>query len=188
MCGIVGFQGEFPQDLLGAMTEAVAHRGPDGDGTVMLFTAGDPPTGLGHRRLSIIDLSSAGRQPMTVAADRGGQMLTGLTLVFNGEIYNYRELRTELAAAGHRFTTATDSEVLLHLYERDGLEMFGALNGIFAFAIHDGRPHGRPAGVERGSLLLARDHLGVKPLYYAQTPRGLLFGSEIKALLKYRDL
>src|ERR1700681_4216636 len=168
MCGIVGFQGEFPEDLLSAMTDAVAHRGPDGNGTIMLSTEGDPPTGLGHRRLSIIDLSAAGRQPMTVGPDSGGGMQSGLTLVFNGEIYNFRELRAELAGAGHCFTTATDSEVLLHLYERDGLEMFDCLNGIFAFAIYDGRPCGRPAGVERGSLLLARDQLGVKPLYYAQ--------------------
>jgi asparagine synthase (glutamine-hydrolysing) len=184
MCGIVGFQGQFSQELLRDMTDAVAHRGPDGEGTIMLSTDRDPPTGLGHRRLSIIDLSAAGRQPMTVGPDAGGGMQAGLTLVFNGEIYNFRELRTELAAAGHCFTTATDSEALLHLYERDGLAMFDCLNGIFAFAIYDGRPSGRPAGVERGSLLLARDHLGVKPLYYAQTPQGFLFGSEIKALLK----
>ena len=87
----------------------------------MLQTAGQPPTGLGHRRLAIIDLSAAGLQPMTVAPDAGGGMQSGLTLIFNGEIYNYRELRAELVAAGHRFRTATDSEVLLHLYERDGL-------------------------------------------------------------------
>ena len=188
MCGIVGFQGEFSQELLCAMTDAVAHRGPDSDGTVMLSIDGEHPTGLGHRRLSIIDLSSAGRQPMTVGPDAGGRMQTGLTLVFNGEIYNFRELRADLVAAGHCFATATDSEVLLHLYERDGLQMFDGLNGIFAFAIHDARLSGRPAGVERGSLLLARDHLGVKPLYYAQTTRGILFGSEIKALLKDRAL
>ena len=120
---------------------------------------------------------------MTVPPDAGGGMQSGLTLIFNGEIYNYRELRAELAACGHRFTTETDSEVLLHLYERDGLEMLGRLNGIFAFAIHDARPAGRPAGVMRGALFIARDQLGVKPLYYAQTPRGFLFGSEIKALL-----
>jgi len=188
MCGIVGFQGEFSSELLDAMTAAVAHRGPDGSGTTMLSTDRGPATGLGHRRLSIIDLSEAGRQPMSVAADAGGAMQCGLTLTFNGEIYNYRELREELARDGHTFRTATDSEVILHLYERDGLQMLDELNGIFAFAIHDNRPRGRPAGVERGALLLARDHLGVKPLYYAELPEGFLFGSEIKALLKAGSL
>jgi len=125
---------------------------------------------------------------MTVSPDEPGGMQTELTLIFNGEIYNYRELRAELTAAGHLFRSATDSEVLLHLYERDGLGMLNRLNGIFAFAIYDARRSGRPAGVERGSLFLARDHLGVKPLYYAETPRGFLFASEIKALLRDRAL
>jgi asparagine synthase (glutamine-hydrolysing) len=188
MCGITGFQGSFPADMLQRMTDMLAHRGPDGDGTTLLEVDGQPTTGLGHRRLAIIDLSAAGRQPMTVPADVAGGYQTDLTLVFNGEIYNYRELRAELAAAGHVFRTATDSEVLLHLYERDGLAMLDKLNGIFAFAIHDARSGGRPEGVERGSLFLARDQLGVKPLYYAQTARGLLFASEIKALLCDREL
>ena len=183
MCGIVGFQGDFTGELLGAMTRAVAHRGPDGEGSVLLQDGQQPPTGLGHRRLAIIDLSDAGLQPMSVDPDAGGGMQRGLTLIFNGEIYNYRELRAELTAAGHSFRTATDSEVLLHLYERDGFAMLSRLNGIFAFAIHDARPAGRPEGVPRGSVFLARDPLGVKPLYYAHTPRGFLFGSEIKALL-----
>ena len=183
MCGIVGFQGSFHHELLQRMTDAVAHRGPDGEGTVMLRIDGQAPTGLGHRRLAIIDLSRAGLQPMTVVPDAGGGMRAGLTLVYNGEIYNYRELRAELAAAGHRFTTETDSEVLLHLYERDGLEMLNHLNGIFAFAIHDARDAGRPDGMERGALFLARDQLGVKPLYYAESQGGFLFGSEIKALI-----
>src|SRR3984957_15631647 len=179
MCGIVGFQGDFAMDLLRSMTDAVAHRGPDGEGTTIIVTEGQPPTGLGHRRLAIIDLSAAGLQPMSAPADPGGGMLTGLPLTFNGEIYNYRELRDELIAAGHQFKSASDSEVLLHLYERDGLEMLGRLNGIFAFAIHDARPAGRPAGVPRGTLFIARDDLGLKPLYYAQTQAGVLFGSEI---------
>src|SRR5205807_7771193 len=165
MCGIVGFQGNFDMELLRAMTRAVAHRGPDGSGTVILITACRPPTGLGHRRLAIIDLSAAGLQPMTVAPDAGGGMQSGLTLTFNGEIYNYRELRAELAATGHLFRTATDSEVLLHLYERDGLATLERLNGIFAFAIHDARPAGRPPDVSQGSLFIARDQLGVKPPY-----------------------
>jgi asparagine synthase (glutamine-hydrolysing) len=183
MCGIVGFQGTFHGELLQRMTDAVAHRGPDGEGAVMLRIEGQPPTGLGHRRLAIIDLSCAGLQPMTVVPDAGGGMRAGLTLVFNGEIYNYRELRAELIVAGHRFSTETDSEVLLHLYERDGLDMLNRLNGIFAFAIHDARDAGRPDGMERGALFLARDPLGVKPLYYAERQAGFLFGSEIKALI-----
>jgi asparagine synthase (glutamine-hydrolysing) len=174
MCGIVGVQGDFPADLLKRMTDSVAHRGPDGEGALWIDIPNEPRTGLGHRRLAIIDLSVAGCQPMEHA---------GLTLVFNGEIYNYRELRAELLAAGHRFTTQTDSEVLLHLYERDGLDVLGRLNGIFAFAIHDARPQGRPAGVDRGALFLARDQTGVKPLYFSSTPQGFLFASEIKALL-----
>ena len=115
-------------------------------------------------------------------------MLAGLTLVFNGEIYNFRELRSELMRDGHDFVSRTDSEVLLHLYERDGLSMMEHLNGIFAFAIHDERESGRPAGVERGSLVLARDPMGVKPLYFAETKQGFLFGSEIKALLEEPSL
>jgi asparagine synthase (glutamine-hydrolysing) len=182
MCGIVGVQGDFPPDLLKRMTDSVAHRGPDGEGALWVDTPGEARTGLGHRRLAIIDLSAAGCQPMVLRPRDAGEGAV-LTLVFNGEIYNYRELRAELAAAGHRFTTQTDSEVLLHLYVRDGLDMFNRLNGIFAFAIHDARAHGRPAGVDRGALLLVRDQTGVKPLYFSGTAQGFLFASEIKALL-----
>jgi asparagine synthase (glutamine-hydrolysing) len=182
MCGIVGVQGDFPTDLLKRMTDSVAHRGPDGEGALWLDIPNEARTGLGHRRLAIIDLSAAGCQPM-VLRPRDAEAGSELTLVFNGEIYNYRELREDLTAAGHRFTTQTDSEVLLHLYERDGLDMLGRLNGIFAFAIHDARAHGRPDGVDRGALFLARDQAGVKPLYFSGTPQGFLFASEIKALL-----
>ncbi len=182
MCGIVGVQGDFPADLLKRMSGSVAHRGPDGEGEVWLDIPHEARTGLGHRRLAIIDLSAAGCQPM-VLRPRDAEQGAALTLVFNGEIYNYRELRSELTAAGHRFSTQTDSEVLLHLYQRDGLDMLNRLNGIFAFAIHDGRAHGRPADVERGALFLARDQIGVKPLYFSTTPQGFLFASEIKALL-----
>ena len=180
MCGIVGVQGDFPADLLKRMTDCVAHRGPDGEGALWIDTPKETRTGLGHRRLAIIDLSAAGCQPMVLRPqDADG----AITLVFNGEIYNYRELRAELTAAGHGFTTQTDSEVLLHLYERDGLDMLGRLNGIFAFAIHDARTRGRPSGVERGALFLARDQAGVKPLYFSTMAQGFLFASEIKALL-----
>src|SRR5437899_11666710 len=92
MCGIVGFQGAYERELLRSMTRAVAHRGPDGEGLVICDTCGSVRTGLGHRRLAIIDLSAAASQPMTVSPDAGGGMQAGLTLVFNGEIYNYREL------------------------------------------------------------------------------------------------
>ena len=188
MCGIVGYQGRFEPTLLPAMSAAVAHRGPDGTGGVILDAPDGTATGLGHRRLSIIDLSDAGLQPMCAGPDAGGGMLSGLTLVYNGEIYNFKDLRAELERDGHAFRSRSDSEVLLHLYERDGLGMLERLNGIFAFAIDDARESGRPAGVEQGSLLIARDPMGVKPLYFAETARGFLFGSEIKALLEDREL
>jgi len=183
MCGIVGFQGSFDAALLHAMSACVAHRGPDGSGAVVLRGDHGAATGLGHRRLSIIDLSDRAAQPMRAVPDRGGGMVSGLTVVFNGEIYNFRELRAELEGSGHRFASGSDTEVLLHLYEQDGLSMVNRLNGIFAFAIHDDRPTGRPPGIERGSLILARDHMGVKPLYFAETDRGFLFASEMKAIL-----
>ena len=181
MCGIVGFQGDFSPELLRAMTAQVAHRGPDGEGQTIELCHGQPPTGLGHRRLAIIDLSMAGAQPMVLRT--AGPTSGALTLVFNGEIYNFRELRDELVSLGHTFRSSSDSEVLLHLYERDGLNMVERLNGIFAFAIHDARERGRPDGMARGGLFLARDPLGVKPLYYAETARGFLFASEMKAIL-----
>lgn len=184
MCGIVGYQGDFGADLLPAMTDAVAHRGPDGEGRTVVPGPNGTATGLGHRRLSVIDLTDAGAQPMLATPDSGGRMQSGLTLVFNGEIYNFRELRDELVSDGHLFRSRTDSEVLLHLYERDGLSMMESMNGIFAFAIHDNRPTGRPEGVAQGSLILARDQLGVKPLYFATIERGFLFASELKALLE----
>jgi asparagine synthase (glutamine-hydrolysing) len=170
------------------MTSAVAHRGPDGEGCTIVRVENAPDTGLGHRRLAIIDLSACGAQPMRARPDVGGGWREGLTLVYNGEIYNFRELRAELENDGHAFFSRTDSEVLLHLYERDGLEMFKQLNGIFALAIHDARDDGRPPGVPRGTLVLARDHIGVKPLYFAETASGFLFASEIKALLECREL
>ena len=171
MCGIVGHQGTVSDALIEQMTAAVAHRGPDGQGTVRLETPGAIPTSLGHRRLAIIDLSEAGRQPMVADPDGGrGGATSGLTLVYNGEIYNYRELRADLESAGHRFRTRTDSEVLLHLYEQHGVEMVSHLNGIFTIAIHDARPADRPDGVDRGALFVARDQLGVKPLECAVAP------------------
>ena len=184
MCGIAGFQGRFSTSLIQRMTDAVSHRGPDGQGSFVHDEGEGIVTALGHRRLAIIDLSSAGAQPMQPKPDRGGGGRDGLTLVFNGEIYNFRELREELIVQGHEFASRTDSEVLLHLYEQHGLAMLDRLNGIFAFAIHDDRSDGRPDGVSRGAVLLARDQLGVKPLYVAAIESGVLFGSEIKSLLE----
>ena len=164
MCGIAGFSGRFSSNLLDIAGKALAHRGPDADGS---WFDGGNGLGLAHRRLSILDLSSAGAQPM---ASSDGSVV----LVFNGEIYNFRELRAELEAAGHNFRGQSDTEVLLHLYLAHGERMLGRLNGIFAFAIWDKRDQ---------TLFVARDALGVKPLYFTESAAGFAFASEIKALL-----
>lgn len=191
MCGIAGFAGEFDPALLGAMNSALGHRGPDGAGQIVVNGRESPRSrvGLAHRRLSIIDLSSDGHQPMTVSCARCGlddatEPGSGVWLTYNGEIYNFRELRAELTSKGHHFRSRTDSEVLLHLYLEQGPEMLGRLNGIFALAIYDGRPRGRHDSVRQGDVLLARDGLGVKPLYHAALPEGVVFASEMKALLQ----
>ena len=164
MCGIAGFWGEFPDQLLSAMNDSISHRGPDDAGAFLNRELG---IGLAHRRLSIIDLSAGGHQPMTDPHRRA-------TIIYNGEIYNFRELRTELEAAGTVFRSHSDTEVLLQLYLRDGAKMLTRLNGIFAFAIWDSA---------KQELFVARDGQGIKPLYYSETPRGFLFASELKALL-----
>ena len=169
MCGIAGFLGPWSGALLEAMVAALRHRGPDGEGRVFDAKAG---LALGHTRLSIIDLSDAAAQPMATADGR-------YTLTFNGEIYNYRALRAELQAAGVRLRTNSDTEALLELFARHGAACLGKLHGIFAFAVWD--------AAER-RLFLARDHLGVKPLYYAALPRGFLFASELKAMTLCADL
>ena len=149
------------------MTDAIAHRGPDGSG---VWTA--PGVGLGHRRLSIIDLEG-GAQPMHSDDE-------ALTLTFNGEIYNFMELRKELEAAGHAFQTHSDSEVILQGWRHWGADCVSHFHGMFAFAIHDARTK---------QLFFARDRLGVKPLYYAQIPDGsVIFGSELKALTAHPAL
>ncbi|MDB4916142.1 MAG: asnB [Gemmatimonadetes bacterium] len=188
MCGIAGFAGNFSAQLLGRMNQCIAHRGPDGAGKLLLHGAGTC-VGLAHRRLAILDLSPLGAQPMGVECPRCDVHSTrapsaGLWLIYNGEIYNFPELRAELEARGHQFQSRTDSEVLLHLYADLGREFLDRLNGIFSLAIYDGRERGRGPGVERGDLLIARDGMGVKPLYYAQLPQGFLFASELKALLQ----
>jgi asparagine synthase (glutamine-hydrolysing) len=165
MCGIAGFLGRFDPSALEVANAAQAHRGPDGSGVWIDASCG---VGLGHRRLAIIDLSSTGAQPMA-SEDRS------VVVAFNGEIYNFRELRLELERAGHRFRGSSDTEVLLELYRANGEAMLSRLNGIFALAIWDGT---------RKQMLLARDALGVKPLYVAELPRGIAFASEIGALLK----
>ena len=167
MCGLAGLydiKGSKPFDtaLLARMTEVVAHRGPDGSGLHQ-----EPGLGLGHRRLAVIDLVG-GAQPMLTP---DGQV----TVVFNGEIYNFQELRAELQAGGARFTTHSDTEVLLHGWRRWGERLLPRLNGMFAFALWDRREQ---------TLVLARDRFGKKPLHYALLDDGTLaFGSEIKSLL-----
>jgi asparagine synthase (glutamine-hydrolysing) len=164
MCGIIGFSGRFDRDRLAAGLAAIGHRGPDDSGIYLDQAAS---VGLAHARLSIIDLSPLGHQPME-ALDGAVQV------IFNGEIYNYRELRRQLEARGHCFRGHSDTEVLLRLYLEEGESFLGRLDGIFALAIFDRRSD---------TLLLARDGLGVKPLYIATTARGLAFASEIKGLL-----
>ena len=166
MCGIAGiakFDVHEPveESRLKWMRDVLRHRGPDGEG---LFV--DGPVGLGHRRLAIVDVGG-GHQPMT---NEDGSVW----IVFNGEIYNHAALRPGLEARGHRYHSRSDTETILHLYEEEGERSVERLQGMFAFAIWD-RPRRR--------LLLARDRLGIKPLYYAITPRELVFASEIKALL-----
>jgi asparagine synthase (glutamine-hydrolysing) len=169
MCGICGVLSRAaPPECgrLAAMAGTLAHRGPDGEGLKV-----DGPAGLGHRRLSIIDLSDAAREPMT---NEDGT----LWLVFNGEIYNFRELREKLAPR-HRFRSQSDGEVILHLYEERGEEAVPALEGMFAFALWDGR---------RRRLLLARDRAGKKPLFYHDGPGLFAFASEVKALLAHPEV
>ena len=172
MCGIAGRFNFDPlrridADVLTAMTDAVSHRGPDAAGRHVA-----PGIGLGHRRLSIIDLST-GDQPLS---NEDGTVWT----VFNGEIYNFADVRAELVAHGHRFRTSSDTEVIVHGYEQWGERCVDRFRGMFAFAVWDARAR---------RLLLARDRLGVKPLYYAVLPgRGIVFGSELKSLLEDPDV
>ncbi|MFP4145134.1 MAG: asparagine synthase (glutamine-hydrolyzing) [Phycisphaeraceae bacterium] len=166
MCGIAGiaaFPGQEPptQEQLLAMCDTIYHRGPDDCGIDI-----QQGVGLGMRRLSIIDLAG-GHQPIV---NEDGSV----RVVYNGEIYNYRELRRNLENRGHQFSTHSDTEVLVHLWEEFGPDMANWLNGMFAFALHD---------LRRQRLLLARDHLGIKPLFYSLTGERIVFGSEVKVLL-----
>jgi asparagine synthase (glutamine-hydrolysing) len=191
MCGIAGFAGAFDASVLGAMSAAIAHRGPDAHGAAV-YTCNGSRAGLANRRLAIQDLSPAGRQPMRLKCpacpggmpDGAAAHDHGLWLTFNGEIYNFPELRRELETAGHQFFSRSDSEVILHLYAQYGPAMLRRLNGIFALAIYDGRPSGQRDGIHPGDVIVARDGVGVKPLYYSTSDVGVLFASEMKALLR----
>ncbi len=171
MCGIAGLatiERPSPRELVVRMRDTLRHRGPDDEGA---WWSDDGRIALGHRRLSIIDLSSAGRQPMT---DGAGE----LQIVFNGEIYNYQDLREELATRGHHFRTRTDTEVILEAYREWDVQCLARLNGMFAFALYDPR---------RSRLLLARDRAGEKPLFYRVNRGTLAFASELKALFADPD-
>lgn len=165
MCGIAGFAGQGNREILERMVAAVGHRGPDGRG----FFLSRDGVGLGHARLAIIDLSPSGEQPMA-SADGSVQV------ILNGEIYNFRELRRELEQKGAAFRSQSDTEVITHLYAALGEEVFSCLNGMFAVALYDSK---------RRRLILARDRLGKKPLYWADLGGALIFGSEIKALMAH---
>src|SRR5665213_604221 len=170
MCGIAGFidtplaeplNAEASQTLIRRMCDVIRHRGPDDEGVLV-----EPGIALGMRRLSIIDLRF-GHQPIH---NEDGT----ISIVFNGEIYNFQALRAELIAAGHEFATSTDTEVIVHAYEQWGRGAITRLRGMFGLAIWDRRTR---------TLLLARDRLGIKPLYYADIAGRLSFGSELKSLL-----
>ena len=171
MCGIAGVLNTAPdrpvdQGLMSRMTEAIRHRGPDDGG---IWAEGN--VGLGSRRLAVIDLSPKGHQPMT---NEDGS----LVIVFNGEIYNFQSLRSDLQARGHEFRSETDTETILHAYEEHGADCLRSLRGMFAFAIWDRR---------RRTLFMARDRLGKKPLYYRDGTDAFAFASEPKALLQDRS-
>ncbi len=163
MCGICGFNSKDDKSIK-VLTDLLRHRGPDQTG---VFT--DDKVSLGHRRLSILDLTEHGRQPMT---NEDGTV----RVVFNGEVFNYPELKTELEGKGHTFTSHTDTEVLVHLYEEEGPGMARRLNGQFAFCIYDSK---------KGTLFLARDRVGIIPLFYYYTPGDkFIFGSELKVIMR----
>jgi len=165
MCGIAGYVGKGNREDLENMISAIKHRGPDNDG---VFLVGN--VGLAHARLSIIDLSEWGRQPMFNNDKTIG-------IVFNGEIYNFEELRNELVRIGYKFKSNTDTEMIIYLYEKFGESCFEKLNGMFAIGLYDFR---------LGKLILARDKMGKKPLYWGIFGDTLIFGSELKAIMRHR--
>src|SRR5882724_978578 len=172
MCGITGSINWADSETLHRMNSVQAHRGPDDQGVWETLLPDGALVGLGSRRLSILDLSAAGHMPMSTPDGR-------LTIVYNGEVYNYPALRRDLEARGYCFRSRSDTEAVLYLYEAFGPASVTRLNGMFAFAIFDN---------ERKELFLARDHFGIKPLYYSQRGSQLAFASEMKALLEIHDL
>src|SRR5579864_8383712 len=174
MCGISGVVNCGNRETLARMTQVQAHRGPNDSGLWDRRFPDGSYIGLGSRRLAILDLSADGHMPM--CNEDGTVWIT-----YNGEIYNFAELRRELQSKGHRFASNTDTEVVIHLYEQEGADCVHRLKGMFAFAICDLRS-GRP------ELFLARDHFGVKPFYYAHHGRKLAFASEVKALLHVPEI
>ena len=167
MCGIGGYTGQARPELSARMLELLRHRGPDGEGVLerrgVVFC---------HTRLAIVDLTATGDQPMTRANGR-------LAVIYNGEIYNYQELRDSIERAGQHFLGHSDTELLPLGFASFGTDLFRRLNGMFAFALHD---------ADDGSLYLARDHFGIKPLYYAETPGGLIFSSSARAVAAHPDV
>jgi len=171
MCGICGIynyksHGPIQPRVLLAMKDAIIHRGPDGEGEYI-----DGDLGLGHRRLKVIDLGEMGKQPMS--NEEGSVWIT-----CNGEIYNYKDLRKELLAKGHKFRSSSDTETIIHLYEEVGLSFLEHLEGMFAFGLWDKK---------KKRLILARDRIGIKPLYYCIGENGLTFASELKSLIQHPD-
>ena len=171
MCGIAGIlnfvDAGIRHERIKHMTDAIAHRGPDDEG---IYISGK--IGLGHRRLAIIDLSDDGRQPMANEDET-------VWVTFNGEIYNFPEIRQNLEKCGHKFRSNTDTEVIVHAYEEWGIDCLKHFNGMFAFGLWDERTQ---------RLWLVRDRLGIKPLFYCHLPQCFLFGSEIKAILSVHDV
>lgn len=167
MCGIAGIVNWGDGEVLAAMTDLQAHRGPDDRGVWEALSAGQDYVGLGSRRLAILDLSLAGHMPMSTPDGR-------LIITYNGEIYNYPQLRQDLEARGYNLRSHSDTEAILYLYREYGTDCLRHLNGMFAFAIWD---------VERQELFMARDHFGIKPFYYCLQGRRFAFASEAKALL-----
>jgi asparagine synthase (glutamine-hydrolysing) len=164
ICGFINYKGKNNHEVLNNMTDVLIHRGPDDSGTTLLD---DGAVGLGHRRLSIIDLTERGRQPMT---NEDGT----IWLTYNGEIYNFKDIRKTLESKGHRFMSNTDTEVIIHAYEEWGIECIKRFSGMFSFGLWDSKAK---------TLFLVRDRLGIKPLYYTFIDGAIAFASEIKSLL-----